>query len=96
MYYINKPKRENVKLMDTYTEREESKYNHIKKIEISKKTAVLMTISFFLMSCAKAFCVEVVPDVTCWDGAGNKWTCSNCGRENYCWEMSCNNCGNFQ
>lgn len=31
-----------------------------------------------------------------WDGAGNSWTCSNCGESNYCWQMSCSNCGNSQ
>lgn len=96
MYYINKPKNKDFRLVDTYTDREEAKYNHMGKIEISKKTAVLMTISFFIMAFAKAFSVEPTPDIICWDGAGEKWTCSNCGSENYKWEMSCSNCGNSQ
>jgi len=31
-----------------------------------------------------------------WDGAGETWSCSNCGNTNYRWEMSCNRCGNSQ
>lgn len=30
------------------------------------------------------------------NGAGNTWTCSNCNTTNYCWQMSCSNCGNSQ
>jgi len=28
-------------------------------------------------------------------GAGSTWTCSNCGKSNYVWEMGCS-CGNSQ
>lgn len=96
MYYIQKPRKINVGTVDTYTDKEESRYNHMRKLEISNKTAILITLSFFLVACAKAFCLEPTPNVTYWDGAGNQWTCSNCGTTNYCWQTSCSNCGNSQ
>lgn len=28
-----------------------------------------------------------------WDGAGDTWTCGNCGKSNYTWQNSCTKCG---
>lgn len=57
---------------------------------------------FLLIPCVFITCLGLVSmvsspeEVSAWDGAGETWSCSNCGRSNYVWEMSCNDCGQSQ
>ena len=59
---------------------------------------VTFAIGIVLLFCnfAVAHSCSTVDRVEMDNGAGNTWTCSNCNSSNYCWQMSCSNCGNSQ
>jgi len=75
-------------LRKTYTEKEEKRYFNLKTYSLSKPIQVAIIGLVVILSTVGA--------CEAWDGAGNTWSCSNCGTSNYTHEMSCNNCGASQ
>lgn len=101
MFYIRKNKKIDEVILKTFCEQEEDSYEHVGRVYIQKKKRNML---FFLMMAflflygislnAHSFHLKHI-DCT-WDGAGDTWTCGNCGSSNYKWQMSCSNCGAFQ
>lgn len=96
MYYLEKKKKTGNILLKTYTDKEEQQYMNLPKIYITPKIAALMVGVFFLFCTGRAFTNELTESPSCWDGAGDQWTCGNCGTSNYKWQTSCSSCGNSQ
>jgi len=98
MYNIKHKYGEKPQLRKTYTELEEAQYNDTRKIYVGKFGITVMILSAFLISIGSicSACPYNQETTLAWDGAGDKWTCGNCGTENYKWQGSCSNCGNSQ
>jgi len=64
-----------------------------------KRFYIMMAIGslFLLLNTSSVAAHEAeIETINYWDGAGDQWTCSNCGTTNYKWQNSCSNCGNSQ
>ena len=66
--------------LDTYTIKEEKQYKQ-RQIIINPYVGLALYFVFATVS------------IFSWDGAGDTWTCSKCGKSNYNWQMGCS-CGN--
>lgn len=104
MYYLDKRKREDGvnPLYPTYCEKEEKQYYGNQSCgnsttQLLKFLVMGLLILFMgIFTQAEALPCKKIVHESHWDGAGDQWTCGNCGTTNYKWQMSCSNCGNSQ
>lgn len=102
MYYIKKSNHNKSDLITTTCEYEEGLYNI--RIQGSESKWFVkfffLLIGFLTLFLIHTFHIHAdtrVPiQIFEWDGAGDTWTCGNCGSSNYKWQMSCSNCGASQ
>lgn len=92
MYYLSKKNKQQPTIEKTYTEIEEMQYKN-SKIYLEKNRYKTLSIVFAITA---AILLTVSNLLEAKDGAGDNWSCSNCGYSNKFYEMSCGNCGKWR
>lgn len=81
----------------TYCEEEEKRYQSKSPIGVSKITYwFLFVLASLICYCNCIEAAKPVMDRYEWNGAGDTWSCDNCGCSNNSFEMSCWNCGKWR
>ena len=71
---------------------EENTYRNIKPIGMGKWGIFFIVIGSILVTSFNSFNENHFLSLkTCWDGAGDTWTCGKCGVSNYNWQIGCKN-----
>ena len=83
MFYLRK-KKADTSLTKTFCEKYENQRNQRQPAQVSARSFFMLAVVGFAL--ATSLC-------SAWDGAGDTWTCSNCGGVSYTWQNSCANCG---
>lgn len=99
MFYIKKNKVKPVLTEKTLAEKLTGRFDMKETPSVwqLKRFYMALVAGILILGCHMACeAVEAFSEVIADNGAGNTWTCGNCGESNYCWQMSCGNCGKGQ